>query len=125
MTTKNYFIQIAGYCAEEESYEEGCTGVIYDDTWEGESQFYANSKQEILSKISELLGIEENLLEIQKMDNDYENMFYVSFSMNEFYCTPSDEEISLWKQGEKKLYLTEFFFLISEMKKVENLSDLL
>ena len=124
MKEKSYLIKIAGFCAEEKSYEEGCTGVVYDDTWDGESEFYASSKEDIISKLSEILNIEKKHLEINKMDNEYDNMFYVTYAMNETYNTPTDEEVESWKKGEKTLYLADFYFVIFEMKKVENLSDL-
>lgn len=125
MNDKHYLIRIAGFCAEEESYEEGCTGVVYDDTWDGESEFYASSKKEIIEHLSVLLGIEEEHLEINKMDNDYDNMFYVTYSMNKAYDTPSKEEVELWKKDEMTLYLADFYFFVFEVKNVENLSDII
>jgi hypothetical protein len=120
-----YLIKIDSFLAEEENYEEGCTGVIYDDTWDGETEFFAENKQDILCQLSELLSIDYKDLEIYKMDNNYiNNMFYVTYPMNEMYMTPSDEEVELWKKNEKTLYLANFHFYIYELKKVENLSDL-
>lgn len=125
MNEKQYLIRIDGFSAEEESYEEGCTGVIYDDTWDGESEFCASSKKEIIEHLGVLLGIEEKHLEINKMDNDYDNMFYVTYPMNEAYDTPSDEEVELWKKGKKTLYLADFYFFVFEVKNVENLSEII
>ena len=119
-----YLIKIDSFSAEEESYEEGCTGVIYDDTWDGETEFFAENKQDILYQLSELLRVDYKELEIYKMDNDYANMFYVTYPMNEMYRTPSEEEVELWKKNEKTLYLVNFYFYIYELKEVENLSDL-
>ena len=119
-----YLIKIDSFSAEEESYEEGCTGVISDDTWDSDTEFYAENKQDILYQLSELLGVDHKELEIYKMDNDYLNMFYVTYPMNERYETPSKEEVELWKKNEKTLYLANFYFYIYEIKEVENLSDL-
>ena len=119
-----YLIKIDSFSAEEESYEEGCTGEIYDDAWDGETEFFAENKQDILYQLSELLGIDYKELEIYKMDNDYNNMFYITYPMNEMYRTPSEEEVKLWKENEKTLYLANFYFYIYELKEVENLSDL-
>ena len=123
--TMKYLIKIDSFLAEEESYEKGCTGVIYDDTWDGETEFFAENKQDILCQLSELLTIDYKNLKIYKMDNKYiNNMFYVTYPMNEMYMTPSDEEVELWKKNEKTLYLAKFYFYIYELKNVENLSDL-
>ena len=123
--TMKYLIKIDSFSAEEESYEEGCTGVIYDDTWDGETEFFAENKQDILCQLSELLSIDYKDLEIYKMDNKYiNNMFYVTYPMNEMYMTPSDEEVELWKKNEKTLYLANFYFYIYEIKEVEILSEL-
>lgn len=120
-----YLIKIDSFLAEEESCEKGCTGVIYDDTWDGETEFFAENKQDILCQLSELLTIDYKNLKIYKMDNNYiNNIFYVTYPMNEMYMTPSDEEVELWKKNEKTLYLAKFYFYIYELKNVENLSDL-
>lgn len=124
MKEKTYFIQIDGYCVEEEDYDNGCTGVIVNDTWHGDSFFYANSLSEIRSKLLVLLNLNEQEFDIQLMDNDLENLYYASFSVNSNYQTPTKEEIDMWKKGEYSLYLAELYFRIFEIRPITSIEKM-
>ena len=124
MKEKTYFIQIDGYCVEEEDYDNGCTGVIVNDTWHGDSFFYANSLFEIRSKLLVLLNLNEQEFDIQLMDNDLENLYYASFSVNSNYQTPTKEEIDMWKKGEYSLYLAELYFRIFEIRPITSIEKM-
>lgn len=124
MQEKTYFIQIDGYCVEEEDYDKGCTGVIVNDTWHGDSFFYANSFSEIHNKLNEMLDVRNQEIDIQLMDNDLENLYCVKVSVNSNYKSPTKDEIDMWKKGEYSLYLADLYFRIFEIHPVTSIEDI-
>ena len=124
MKEKTYFIQIDGYCVEEEDFDKGCTGVIVNDTWYGDSSFYANSFSEIRNKLNEMLGVRNQEIDIQHMDNDLENLYYVTVSVNSKYESPTKDEIDMWRKGEYSLYLADLYFRIFEIRPVTSIEDI-
>ena len=124
MKEKTYLIQIDGYSVEEEDYDNGCTGVIVNDTWYGDSSFYAKSFSEIRNKLNEMLGVRNQEIDIQHMDNDLENLYYVTISVNSKYESPTKDEIDMWKKGEYSLYLADLYFRIFEIRPVTSIEDI-
>ena len=124
MKEKTYLIQIDGYSVEEEDYDTGCTGVIVNDTWYGDSSFYANSFSEIRNKLNEMLGVRNQEIDIQHMDNDLENLYYVTVSVNSKYESPTKDEIDMWRKGEYSLYLADLYFRIFEIRPVTSIEEI-
>lgn len=126
MKDKLYLIQIDGLSVEEDEYQEGCNGNIFDDTWHGDSHFYVTSLEHLKEKLIEITGISitPDMVDVQHLDNDLENLYHFSYSMNKNYMTPSEEEIESWKRGEIVLYLADLYFTIFEITPVKEISGM-
>lgn len=117
----NYLITIEGYRVEEDNFNEGCTGHYIADTWYGDSSFYVSSKEELIEKLADLVNIKKEDIEINEVDF---GLFGITYTVNEFEESASDEEIEMWKEGNIALYLADLEFTIQNVSKIKEINEM-
>lgn len=71
-----------------------------------------------------MLDVRNQEIDIQHMDNDLENLYCVTVSVNSKYQSPTKDEIDMWRKGEYSLYLADLYFRIFEIRPVTSIENI-
>ena len=97
------------YChAEEDSYKQGCTGNLFDKTYEME--FTSDSLEGVKEKIKEFHGFEE----LECEDGIYRSAIHE----DEGGMRANERDFELWKEGKRRLFYVETGYKIYKCEQV-------